>query len=486
MSPVISVILPMHNAGRYIADALRSLQAQSVERWEALVIDDGSTDDGGAIVDAIARRDKRVSRIGSVRRGVGAARNAGIELTRGDYLLFLDADDWMMSGSLELLLTAAEQTEHGAAYGSCAWFAQDATPLGFTSECSCAEAGRAELLEFNRFPVHGAILRRSTLGAMRFDPELPGLEDWDLWIRLALAGVSWKAVDRDVAAYRLISGSRSRDYRAIASAARTVLSRAFASASADAREASALLRDPERQRRVIVRHVLEAATASAFGDPTPGCERAASILRMIHPAREIRGEDAALAALWGVPSAACLAPVSWAERAREYAVVVDRWWRRVVREGWAEENLLEEARQQLAARCITPDRIVDRLCEEVDPKRPVVLLGLGQNGRRLGRRLLAMGLRPLAMDDSVPAAGRLAELEGGSIPVRGGIGVLGDGAQYIVTPEDDGSIVGSLPVCLDVRRWSEARAELAREGLIRFLVSWPIDPGAARAWGAAA
>lgn len=101
----VSVIIPTHNYGRFLAEAIASVQAQSVEDLEIIVVDDGSTDDTPEVLARIT--DPRLRAVRVSNGGVSRARNIGLEMARGDYIAFLDADDrWhpdKLARQLELL-----------------------------------------------------------------------------------------------------------------------------------------------------------------------------------------------------------------------------------------------------------------------------------------------------------------------------------------------------------------------------------------------
>src|SRR5690349_8686628 len=91
--PRLSVVVPVYNVERYLDECLASLAAQQVADFEAILIDDGSTDGSAAIAQAYADRDPRFRLISQPNAGLGAARNAGIALAQGEFLAFLDSDD---------------------------------------------------------------------------------------------------------------------------------------------------------------------------------------------------------------------------------------------------------------------------------------------------------------------------------------------------------------------------------------------------------
>ena len=93
-SPAISVIIPVYNVESWLRRAVGSLQNQTCTSYEILLVDDGSTDGSGALCDKLADDDVRIRVIHQENQGAAAARNAAIEIARGDYLYFMDGDDW--------------------------------------------------------------------------------------------------------------------------------------------------------------------------------------------------------------------------------------------------------------------------------------------------------------------------------------------------------------------------------------------------------
>ena len=98
-----SVIIPVYNVEPYLRQCLDSVLAQDYADWEAICVDDGSTDRSGSILDEYAVRDSRLRVLTQLNRGLSAARNAGMDAAKGDYVLFLDSDDWLESHSLSTL-----------------------------------------------------------------------------------------------------------------------------------------------------------------------------------------------------------------------------------------------------------------------------------------------------------------------------------------------------------------------------------------------
>ena len=103
--PIASVVIPVYNVERYLAEAIESVFAQTRATLEIVVVDDGSTDGSRAVAEGYARRVRVVSQ---AHKGIGAARNRGLEEVRGEYVAFLDADDVWEPRKIELQLAAIE------------------------------------------------------------------------------------------------------------------------------------------------------------------------------------------------------------------------------------------------------------------------------------------------------------------------------------------------------------------------------------------
>jgi len=97
MTDIISIIIPTFNRAYSLPDAIQSVLEQSAESWELIIVDDGSTDDTRQVISRFLS-DERIKYYFQKNAGVSAARNKGVELSRGDYLIFLDSDDRFLPG----------------------------------------------------------------------------------------------------------------------------------------------------------------------------------------------------------------------------------------------------------------------------------------------------------------------------------------------------------------------------------------------------
>lgn len=103
-SPIITFVIPVYNVERYIRDCAMSILRQNVADIEAIFIDDGSPDKSGVILDEIARQDERVAVIHKENGGVSSARNAGMQVAKGEYVIFVDGDDYLEPDHASYLL----------------------------------------------------------------------------------------------------------------------------------------------------------------------------------------------------------------------------------------------------------------------------------------------------------------------------------------------------------------------------------------------
>jgi glycosyltransferase involved in cell wall biosynthesis len=210
-APGVSVVIPAHNYGRYVGAAVESALSQAGRPVEVIVVDDGSTDDTPQVLQEYGKR-IRVRRLDG--RGVAAARNAGLAAAQGEYILFLDADDLLLPGSLHALAGSLDaHPAVDAVYGS--WFYCD--PAGGRAFIvrSPVRDGRVLPALFRGNIVHTPsammLRRRRLVEAGGFDDRLSFTTDWEMWLRLAVRGARFAAVPRPVAIYRVHAASMTRD-----------------------------------------------------------------------------------------------------------------------------------------------------------------------------------------------------------------------------------------------------------------------------------
>ncbi|MBD2092211.1 glycosyltransferase family 2 protein [Microcoleus sp. FACHB-1515] len=222
--PLVSVIIPAYNAAGLIERTLNSVLNQTYPHLEVLVVDDGSTDQTAAIVEAITRCDSRVILLRQTNSGVAAARNLGIGQAKGEFISPLDADDLWYPTQLQRQIDCflSSSTSVGVVYSWSTDIDADDCPTGGFHAATIEGDVYATLLCHNFLGnASCTMIRRSTLlsvGGYNSEFRLQqaqGCEDWDLYLRLA-ACCEFLAVPEFLVGYRRIEQSMSRDYQTMA------------------------------------------------------------------------------------------------------------------------------------------------------------------------------------------------------------------------------------------------------------------------------
>lgn len=216
--PKISVVVPTYNRARDVGRCLQSLVGQTFEAFEVLVCDDGSTDDTSAVVDAYKTRLSltyvRAENFG----GPARPRNAGLRLARGEYIAFLDSDDWWtpekLQRSLEHLERGADVVYHDMYFVARA--AQRLFPRKSRGRQLAAPVFEDLLVNGNALNNSSVVARRSLLqsiGGCSEERALIAAEDYDLWLRLAQVTDAFVRIPHTLGFYWVGSGNLSNPQR---------------------------------------------------------------------------------------------------------------------------------------------------------------------------------------------------------------------------------------------------------------------------------
>lgn len=197
--PSFSVVIPAYNEADLVGSAIESVIRQSRPDWEAIVVDDGSTDATAETVDRFEQRDPRIRLVRKRNEGLSAARNTGIEQARAGYVAFLDSDDLLMPRYLEAM-GAALEADPGAGFAYTDAWSMDADShrIGRATAMSAwtpADPPGGNSLDMvrqlipNNFIFVATTVPRSVLDVVGpFDPELTSAEDYDMWLRILARG----------------------------------------------------------------------------------------------------------------------------------------------------------------------------------------------------------------------------------------------------------------------------------------------------------
>jgi hypothetical protein len=206
----VSILIPCFNYGRYLNACIESLFAQSYRDWEAIIVDDGSSDNTAEVAGALAAQNPaRLRFIQTANRGVAAARNAALDQAQGEYVLALDADDLLPCGALEALVQSLKANpQAGFAYGCVENF--EILP-GQERFWYPGPFNRRVFLREN-LAVCSSLWRRSFAQAgVRYRPFI--FEDWDLFLQIIAKGAEGLYVPEAILRYRQQAASRHHTNR---------------------------------------------------------------------------------------------------------------------------------------------------------------------------------------------------------------------------------------------------------------------------------
>lgn len=182
-SPLVSVVIPCYNHAHFLVEAIDSVMKQTYRSFEIIIVDDGSTDDTSKI--ASGYTDPRL--IHQDNLGLSAARNAGLEASRGSYVVFLDADDRLLPNALEAGVNALDaHPDCSFVFGRCRVIAKDGSPVASGPQPRIESRHYLELLRDNYIWNPAQVMYRreifKTFGA--FDTTVSAAADYDLYLRI--------------------------------------------------------------------------------------------------------------------------------------------------------------------------------------------------------------------------------------------------------------------------------------------------------------
>jgi len=424
--PMVEFVVPMHNAEGTVQRTLESLAGQTDPRWNAIVIDDGSTDRSAEVVRSI--RDERISLQYQRNAGVSAARNRAFARASSPFICFLDADDTLEARYIARLLPVAERSGMGAAC-ACDYRAPDSSQV-FPAAMPTDRAFSIDAFKsLDCPPIMSVLHRRSALGSVAegghlFDESLDAFEDLDLLIRLrtrAATDPSWLFAGETLAHYWLSPSSLSSDSCRVHACGLEILRRYAATDRGAARS-----------------WTLRSLAACLAADDAPGAARR---LEELGALRENEPEAIDPLLRWHVRRRYAIGEhrlVEHADRVRSVISVVlgdDPHLPRLLAliEHWSTDRWAHAVRVANDSR---------------PPDGRLVIYGLGRNGQQILDACRQQAVRCIAMDDD-PA--RLPEGVR-SLPIDE---ITADDV-VLITPDDASSIVRRIESLTPARVWTLA------------------------------
>ena len=270
----VTVVVPTHNSGAHLTQAIESILAQGYADWEALIVDDASTDDTHEVALSFARRDPRIRAVRLERNvGVAAARNVAIEASGGGELIaLLDHDDHWRRDYLERSVAAHDgAVARGRPVGIVASDALIETPEGISGETYTDRFGWIEEIDYDAMIQRNCICARALFKRAAYDEvggfssDCPGYDDYDLWLRMLEAGYEVATVREPIAFYRVHPGAMSADQLLMAEGAIAAHRRALARGAIDRRRRRAVKARIRHHRALRQRALARSAAAEGRG-----------------------------------------------------------------------------------------------------------------------------------------------------------------------------------------------------------------------------
>ncbi len=212
--PKVSIIVPCYNQAQYLDEALQSVLDQTYQNWECLIVNDGSPDNTEEIANKWVAKDSRFIYLPKENGGVSSARNLGIDKATGEYLQFLDSDDYLDQQKLELSLEQIEKRADTTLVISN--FRMFTTNPGKTTKPFCHL--NAQLFTFENMlyrwnesfsiQVQCGFFHSSLFETIRFPEDISAQEDWIVWVRVFKKGCTVFFIDEPLALYRTNPNSR--------------------------------------------------------------------------------------------------------------------------------------------------------------------------------------------------------------------------------------------------------------------------------------
>lgn len=217
-NPLISIIVPCYNQGKFLDDALKSIYNQTYTNWECIVINDGSSDESEKIANNWVVKDGRFKYFFKENSGVSATRNFALDIAKGSYIQFLDADDFLDSVKIELSineLRASSSERNIIVLSNFRMFSNnpDATEAPYCLLKGYVFTYENILYKWNdtfSIPIHCGFFHASLFSSIRFPENLTAQEDWFVWVQLFQKGAKSVFLDKPLALYRLNPFSRTR------------------------------------------------------------------------------------------------------------------------------------------------------------------------------------------------------------------------------------------------------------------------------------
>ena len=182
----VSIIVPIYKVEDYIRECIDSILAQTYPDFELILVDDGSPDSCGRICDDYAKRDNRIKVVHKVNGGLTSARNAGLEVAKGEWIMHVDGDDWIESDMIESLIEAAQATGADLVFGDFTKYGPYAGYFKLPTWSSDKRESISNYIAYMMTTIWGSIAKRSLYAdhSLKSPEGISYCEDFHLIVRL--------------------------------------------------------------------------------------------------------------------------------------------------------------------------------------------------------------------------------------------------------------------------------------------------------------
>lgn len=212
MKNKISIVIPVYNVVKYLQDCVSSLLCQTYQNFEIILVDDGSTDGSAELCDKLRERDARIVVVHQNNSGVSSARNKGIEVSTGQFIMFMDSDDWLEKDALDGLLCKLLQSKADICFANKYFKDQNSLLIATDYVNDCSEPTSIAIqqhLKHHFISSPWLSLARNTK-KVYFDCEVHIMEDWEYNFRLLASFHTFVMYDKAFYHYRTVGTSASK------------------------------------------------------------------------------------------------------------------------------------------------------------------------------------------------------------------------------------------------------------------------------------
>lgn len=204
----VSIIIPCYNQGQYLPEALQSILEQTYQNWECIIVNDGSTDNTEQVAQEWLEKDARFKYAYKENVGLSSARNTGLDFAKGDFIQFLDSDDFLAPEKLILSVESFQEN-----------YTIDVVITDYNIFNSRDLQNNRPFYEISNIhfnfetivnnwdidftiPIHCALFKRSSIGNLRFNENLKAKEDWLFWIQFFKKSSNVTFIHQQLVSYR--------------------------------------------------------------------------------------------------------------------------------------------------------------------------------------------------------------------------------------------------------------------------------------------